>query len=137
MFITKRHKAKSLIPVASMADIAFLLLIFFMLSSILEMEKEIPLNLPESRIMKSETAKYFNVYITPDGGFYYNNEAGTADGLVRYARYRATGNSDIKALINADRDISFRYINQALDALKEAGVHSVVMVCKKKSTGGR
>ena len=32
MKITKRQGAKSTIPVASMADIAFLLLIFFMIS---------------------------------------------------------------------------------------------------------
>ena len=63
MKIERRKRSRSFISVASMADIAFLLLIFFMVSSVLEMEKEIPINLPESRISKSETRKYFNIWI--------------------------------------------------------------------------
>lgn len=132
MMIKRKNKSRSLIPVSSMADIAFLLLIFFMLSSILEMEKEIPINLPESRIIKSETKKYFNIWITSDGSYHLDGKTGTAQNLVQYARYRSSGNPDIKALINADRNLSYEHINRILELLKEAGIHNVVMVSKKK-----
>jgi biopolymer transport protein ExbD len=120
-----------------MADIAFLLLIFFMLSSILEMEKEIPIDLPGSRITKSETGKFFNIWITPDGTLIYDGKPGSLESLVSYARYRRSGNSDMRALINADRNTPYRQINSVLEALKEAGLHRIVMVSRKDDTRGR
>src|SRR4030042_5275515 len=125
MLITRRNKAKSLIPVSAMADIAFLLLIFFMLSSILEMEREIPVNLPEARVSKTQTGTYFNIWVTADGDYIFDDKKGTLEGLAVYARYRFTGNSDMRALINADREIPYHYINGVLDALKQAGVNSI------------
>lgn len=115
-----------------MADIAFLLLIFFMLSSILEMEKEIPINLPESRVVRSETIKYFNIWITSDSTYLLDGKTGSPQSLIQYAKYRLSGNPEIKALINADRNLSYEHINSVLELLKEAGIRNIVLVCKKK-----
>ena len=52
--------------------------------------------------------------------------------LVSYARYRISVNTDIKALISADRELPFEYINSAMEALKDAGVYNIVLVSKKK-----
>jgi biopolymer transport protein ExbD len=132
MRIERRKKSRSIMPVSSMADIAFLLLIFFMVSSVLEMEKEIPVNLPESRISVSETRKYFNIWINSRGELYLDGKRDNLRNLVSFARYRISINADIKALISADRELPFEYINSAMEALKDAGVYNIVLVSKKK-----
>lgn len=119
-------------PVSSMADIAFLLLIFFMVSSVLEMEKEIPVNLPESRISVSETRKYFNIWINNRGELYLDGKKDNLRNLVSFARYKISINADIKALISADRELPFEYVNSAMEALKDAGVYNIVLVSRKK-----
>ena len=115
-----------------MADIAFLLLIFFMVSSVLEMEKEIPINLPQSRISVSETKKYFNIWINGKGEIFFNGEKKTLQNLSSFAKYKINGNPDLKALISGDRELAYEYINSILEVLKDAGVYNVVLVSKKK-----
>lgn len=132
MRIERRKKSRSIMPVSSMADIAFLLLIFFMVSSVLEMEKEIPVNLPESRISVSETRKYFNIWINNRGELYLDGKKDNLRNLVSFARYKISINADIKALISADRELPFEYVNSAMEALKDAGVYNIVLVSRKK-----
>ena len=43
----KRKKAMPNIPVSSMADIAFLLLVFFMVTSVLDSDPDVQVALPE------------------------------------------------------------------------------------------
>lgn len=119
-------------PVSSMADIAFLLLIFFMVSSVLEMEKEIPVNLPESRISVSETSKYFNIWIDNRGELYLDGKRDNLRNLVSFAQYKISINADIKALISADKALPFEYVNSAMEALRDAGVYNIVLVSRKK-----
>ena len=115
-----------------MADIAFLLLIFFMVSSVLEMEKEIPVNLPESRISVSETSKYFNIWIDNRGELYLDGKRDNLRNLVSFAQYKISINADIKALISADKALPFEYVNSAMEALRDAGVYNIVLVSRKK-----
>lgn len=131
MKVSKRKKTSSIIPLSSMADIAFLLLIFFMLSSVAEMEREIPLRLPESRISIRESDKFFNIWINRKGEIFYDNKRDNLDNLVSFARYRASSNPAVKALIRADREIPYEIVNNVLETLKESGVYNIVLVSKK------
>ena len=133
MKVDRRKESKSIIPVSSMADIAFLLLIFFMLSSIAEVDKEIPIKLPESKMSIQERKKYFNVWIPKEGEFFYAGKKGTLTGLTTHAQYMMISNPEVRALIRAERNIPYRHINSALEALKEGGIHNVVLVSKKKN----
>ncbi|MCA9783569.1 MAG: biopolymer transporter ExbD [Calditrichaeota bacterium] len=47
MLLEKRRKIESEIPAASMADIAFLLLVFFLVTTTIDQDKGVPLTLPE------------------------------------------------------------------------------------------
>jgi len=116
-----------------MADIAFLLLVFFMLTSISDMEMEIPINLPESRIHVSDTQKHFSVWINEKGEYIFDNKINSINELETFARYKMAANPDIRVLLNADRDIPFIYINNALEMLKEAGLYNIILISKKKN----
>ncbi len=131
MALGQRKKAKVLLPVSSMADIAFLLLIFFMLSSIADADKEIPIRLPESRIAIQETKKYFNVWIDREGNMYFGGKKGTPRMLTTFAQYRLISQPEVRALIRAEKEIPYKHVNTAMEALKKSGVHNVVLVSKK------
>ncbi len=114
-----------------MADIAFLLLIFFMLSSIADADREIPIRLPESRVTVQETKKYFNVWLDNEGKMYFGGKEGTPRMLTTFSQYRLISQPEVRALIRAEKDIPYKYVNEALEALKKSGVHNVVLVSKK------
>lgn len=57
MAIQRRSKVESTIPASSMSDIAFLLLIFFMVSTVFNTEKGLPVQLPRAEESKKVPKK--------------------------------------------------------------------------------
>lgn len=115
-----------------MADIAFLLLIFFMLSAIVDMEKEIPLQLPESGIMESHTGGFLSIWVTAEGEIFYDNKSDTLANLAGYAGYRVAVNPETKALIIADKNVRYSRINSVMETLRSAELYNITLVSRKK-----
>ncbi len=68
MIFKKRPRAEAEIPTSSMADIAFLLIVFFMVSTTLLEEKGLPLVLPEAGQQKKVPSKNIvHVVVGTDG----------------------------------------------------------------------
>lgn len=130
--IQRRSKPCSSVPVAAMGDIAFLLLIFFMLSSITEKEVDLKVELPKSRVSVQESNKFFNVWVDNEGAIYYDGNIGNAAGLTNHAVFKMRANPEIRALIRASDNTSFEHMNAVFDALKDAGLHYIVLVSEKK-----
>ncbi len=57
MKITKKSKLKTEIPTASMPDIVFMLLLFFMVSTVFRQYTGMPVNLPSAKKIKKLEAK--------------------------------------------------------------------------------
>lgn len=69
MIFKRRPQPEAEIPTASMADIAFLLIVFFMVSTTLLEEKGLPLVLPEAGEQKKVPSKNIvHVVIGQEGG---------------------------------------------------------------------
>ncbi len=130
--IQRRSKPQSSVPVAAMGDIAFLLLIFFMLSSISEKPVDLKVELPKSSVAAQENNKFFNVWVDDAGAIYYDGNIGNTLGLTNHAMFKLRGNPEVRALIRASDTSSFEHLNAAFDALKEAGLHYIVLVSEKK-----
>lgn len=105
MKINRKKRRDSGMPFSTMADIAFLLLIFFMLSAIVDTEKEIPLQLPESGIMESQKGGFLSIWITEQGEIYFDNKSNMLENLPGFAEYSLAMNPEIKALIIADKKV--------------------------------
>jgi biopolymer transport protein ExbD len=133
MKIHRAKKSRFLIPVSSMADIAFLLLIFFMLSSIMDIEKEIPLKLPESRTSELTKEKFLYIWVNSRGDYFFDNQKNSIDNLIPYVKSRMVSNRNIKALIRADKNIPYKNIDAVLRKLKEAELYNIVFVSRKKN----
>ncbi len=55
--LQKKSKVSDEIPTASMADIAFLLLIFFLITTVFDEEKGLPIVLPEAQAEEVEVSQ--------------------------------------------------------------------------------
>jgi len=130
--IVRRAKPQAGISVSAMGDIAFLLMIFFILSSVTEKEVNLKIDLPQSRVSMQENNKFFNVWVDEKGGIYYDGAPGNAKGLVTHAMYKLRSDPDVRVLLRSSNGTNFEHINAVFDALKEAGVHYVVLVSEKK-----
>jgi len=115
-----------------MADIAFILLIFFLLTSAMDIEKEVKVNLPETRMRMSESKKYFMLWVDRDGSVIIKGKKADREELYRAAKYRSLDNADVKALLGADKNLPFRTVYSVMESLQEAGVHNIVLVSRKK-----
>lgn len=128
MKIKKTKSLEANIPTASMADIAFLLIVFFMISTVFQVDKT-NVQLPtSSRDTRTEVIKESAfVIITEDG----NVKA--SDGLEDS---RLVNREDIAVLaaswmqkrpsqpvvVKADKRVKYHYVEDVLQQLRDAGV---------------
>ena len=126
----RKSNVASEIPTASMADIAFLLLIFFMVATTFRKEKPRPVVIPDaSQTQRTDEKKknILHVYIEPDGQIFINDRLVPVEQvsdvvLPEYVR------SDRRLVVSlkADRDVPYRYINAVTEELREANAVRVL-----------
>jgi biopolymer transport protein ExbD len=126
----RKSRVASEIPTASMADIAFLLLIFFMVATTFRKEKPRPVEIPEAEATQRTDEKrknILNVYVERDGSIYINDRLVPPEQVsdVVLPWYVQTDRRLVVAL-KADRDVPYRYINQVTEELREANAVRVL-----------
>jgi len=132
----KRNKPSVGIPVSSMADIAFLLLVFFMVTSVLETEPDIPILLPDVPGGEQLNKKIVNIYISADKTVFYNTVKMPMLQAISNVRAKLATNPDLKVLVHADKDLPYQEIDNLFELLKEARAYKVSLVTKTSQGGG-
>jgi biopolymer transport protein ExbD len=137
----RKSKVASEIPTASMADIAFLLLIFFMVSTTFRREQDRHLIFPKAGATQTIDERRKNIlhlWIEPDGGVYINDAFIPMDMVadVVIPLYR---DSDRRLLVSirGDRDVPYQYVNAVTEQLREANAVRVFFHTEKESRVGR
>jgi biopolymer transport protein ExbD len=113
------------IPTASMADIAFLLIIFFMTTTNFAREKGLKFVLPEKKDqpqeVKIKTENLLKISINDKGELFLNDEEARWENLEREVKLRLENNPNLIILIRTHRDAPYEYMIKAFDAVKAAG----------------
>ena len=124
-----------MIPTASMADIAFLLIIFFMVTTAFSLDRT-PMELPETD-QQEQTAKGAAIIsITEDETFRFSagqEDARVVDGiggLAEAIRGVTAANRLHPFIIKADRRVKYRVIDQVLEQLRSAGAEDVTLLSR-------
>ena len=141
MRLSRQAKAKALIPTASMADIAFLLIIFFMVTTTHELDRT-SVNLPVAKIREQAEAgaaivvlaKVADqsgveqlVYKFSDGEEVSHVVSGPQD--INLEASRAFYEDQTKQFIlKADGTVRFEKIDELLDAMRAGGVQKVMLL---------
>lgn len=123
------------IPTASMADIAFLLIIFFMVTTAYSLDRT-PMELPQT-VRQEQTQKGSAIIaITQDQVLRFS--AGEEDthvvdgiaGLAEAIRGVTAANKLHPFVIKADRRVKYRVIDQVLEQLRIAGAENVTLLSR-------
>jgi biopolymer transport protein ExbD len=116
-----------------MADIAFLLIVFFMVTTAYSLDRT-PMELPETREQQQTQKGSALISITHDETYRFT--AGEADahevdgigGLAAAIRQVTATNKLHAFVIKADRRVKYRVIDQVLEQLRAAGAENVTLL---------
>ncbi|MDT8368975.1 MAG: biopolymer transporter ExbD [Longimicrobiales bacterium] len=127
---SRKSSASDKIPDSSLADIAFLLLIFFMVTTVFRTDKEQDIEWPQAEATKRIDEKrddILNVWLTQMGEVFINDQP-LAMGQVRpiVAPIYAESDRRLVVSIRSDREVPYRLVDELQEQLKAAGVVRVV-----------
>jgi biopolymer transport protein ExbD len=127
----------AVIPTASMADIAFLLVIFFMVTTAYSLDRT-PMELPHTREQQQTAKGAAIISITETSTFRFSpGEADTAEvsGLpaLAVAIRDVTGRNRMHPfVIKADRRVKYKVIDEVLEQLRLAGAENVALLSRSE-----
>ncbi len=108
MNLQSRNKVSTTFNFSSIADIIFLLLIFFMLTSTFVTPSGLPINLPTSRTSNIVMQKV-SVTITPDLQYYVNQRLTPASELETALAAQLQGKEGV-VVLNVDKSVPVEYL---------------------------
>ncbi|MFP3940041.1 MAG: ExbD/TolR family protein [Thermoanaerobaculia bacterium] len=132
---------EAVIPTASMADIAFLLIIFFMLTMTFEVDKT-RVTLPDTvvRMEIPKKAAYISVneagQIKVSSGEELSVPVSTAEDVLSFAAGVVASAPGKEFVIKADEDVPYRTIDEIIDALKRAQVEVIYLLSRAEASEG-
>jgi biopolymer transport protein ExbD len=130
--LSKRTKVSDEIPSASMADIAFLLLIFFLVTTVFPKDRGLRIVLPEAQ-EEIEVAQrnILHIHVMPDGsvvlrrGDSENESIVSARDVEGIWRLEFAQNPNLIAGVKTHPDAPHRNMIRVLDALQLAGAERI------------
>ena len=128
----KRPRGKNFyIPLNSMSDVAFLLLIFIMLVALINYRKEVKIEYPEAKTaLRTSEEKNLEVWIDQKGDIYLDGEDSDLLGLERVIADLYRSAPDTRVHIIADRGTTYEKINAVLEVLQILQYRVVSFVVK-------
>jgi biopolymer transport protein ExbD len=138
MHIRRSKRAMpSVIPTATMADIAFLLIIFFMVTTAYSLDRT-PMDLPQTEEQEQIPKGAAIISITRDGQLRFS--AGEGDvhrvpglpALAAEIRSVTATNSLHPFVIKADRNVPYRVIDQVLEELRGARAQDITLLSQSE-----
>ena len=111
------------IMLSPMIDMIFLLLVFFIISTMYMSEvKTIPIRLPVAQHSETVSKSNFNVTIKKDGSIYLDETPIELEQFVANAGTEAKRDSSFSVIIRAEGDADYKSVIQLMDKMKGAGV---------------
>ena len=128
----KRDKGNSFnIPLSSMSDVAFLLLIFIMLVALINYRKEVKIEYPEAKtVLRTTAEKNLEVWVDRDGGVYLDGDVSDLLALENKIADLYRNAPDTRVHIIADRNTPYEKINAVLEILQILQYRVVSFVVK-------
>ncbi|MBN1559723.1 biopolymer transporter ExbD [candidate division KSB1 bacterium] len=126
MLLDKKKKNKAEIPTSSLADIAFLLLIFFLVTTTIDTDKGIQLVLPEKgQEQKVRSQNIANILINQSGLVMMDEEAIELRLIAEKARQMIRENDNIIFSVKTMRGTKYDVYVDVLDQLKQANAKRI------------
>jgi biopolymer transport protein ExbD len=121
---------------SAMADLALLLLVFFMASTSTEPPRGVEVELPRARTQGAEQESIY-VTVSKQGDLYVDGRRVTIQELHDHLAMRQTEKDKIVS-VTADRNLDYRVVADVLSALRSQDFLNIVFMSEsRKDTGPR
>ncbi len=130
MKIARKRKSLGGIPTASMSDVAFLLLVFFLSTTKFDIKKGLGLVLPPASTIADKKVKLKDenitkVWINRDGLVAVNQEEIPLNQLEATIRNLVKNNPDMVISLKTDRKSKYHHMVSVLDKLQASGAEKI------------
>ena len=126
MLTKPRSRAMQEVNSSSMSDIAFLLLVFFLVTTTISLDKGISLILPaEGNEMEVNKNNIVNVLINDQGGVMFDDKPTPIKDIKRKSIDRINKNEKIIFSVLTTKRTKYKYYIEVLDQLKQAGATKI------------
>ncbi|HHI88241.1 MAG TPA: biopolymer transporter ExbD [Candidatus Cloacimonetes bacterium] len=131
--ILRKTKVGSEIPNASMSDIAFLLLIFFMVSTTFVKEKGLKVNLPRAQtVQKINRRNATTIYISRSGLISIDDFATQVDQIQFVMQKKLVENPAMITSFRTDKDTEYGIMVDVMNELKRANALRISFEARKR-----
>ena len=127
--LQRKSKASQEIPSSSMADIAFLLLIFFMVSTVFQKDRNRDIDWAAAEAtekMDQKQKNILNIWVEGNGDIYVNDVFREMEDVRTLVAPLYRDNRELVISIRSDRTVPYRFIDQLQQELVAAGIVRVV-----------
>jgi len=122
------------IPITNLVDVLFLLIVFFMMSTVLSFDRGLGVKLPETQAAGRISNKGVSVLVNREGRVFVDGAEVPLErlGETVKARQKLSGTN---VLLKSDRETRFQAIADVMDKLLEVGISDLSLPVVEK--GGR
>lgn len=127
MNIDKKPRPKPGIPTATMGDIVFLLLIFFMATTIFKQENGLDITLPRAEASKKQNNEQLaNIWVDQKGRVSINDKLVYLSDVKNVMKRRLESNPLLIVSFKADSRVRYEIMNSIMEELKAINAVRVV-----------
>jgi len=121
------------INLSPLIDVVFLLLIFFMVTTVFPEKDGIIIEKPESEHAVSLTDKNIIVKIDASGKAYYQDKAVNLKDLTRLLKAQLQIDGNLPVIIHADKKTQTEALLKVIDAVKSSGAKQLGLAADEKA----
>ena len=119
----RRAFGKPEVVIIPMIDIMFLLLVFFIMSTLYMVNvKTVDVNLPKAQSAQTQLNVTYLITVRKDGSLWLEDQPIDADTLVQQARMESKKNPRFAVVVRADGDMNYSGVMELLDRFRQAGI---------------
>lgn len=123
----KKKEFNDSINLIPMINLIFLLLIFFLLTGVIQKKDEIEVTIPESFFGKKKIELKETLTVRKDGSFLWNNREVEKEDILSILE------NDSKIIINIDEETSIKKFNELIKLFKMKEIKKVFINVKHKN----
>lgn len=129
-------QSESSIPTGSMADIAFLLLIFFIVTTIFKMEDGLPVTLPRAEAgQKLPRQQLVNIYIDTRGDISIDDNLIRMPDIEPILLTKLQANSQTVVGLKFDEAVPYKLVHDCLEQMKRANALNTAFTVEPEKKG--
>jgi biopolymer transport protein ExbD len=122
------------IPTGPMADISFLLIIFFMVSTVFVVYRGFHVNLPLAERIDPVTSRrnIVNIWVGSDGSMMVDEFTADLSTVASIVTTKLEKNPRIIVLVKADRNTPYKMVSGVIEELKKANALRVSFIARRE-----